>query len=83
MVWTEQNRDPSLIYMCVAQHIAAVAKSLTNFTYNAIITYNFFFYLPSSSTGTSSLTVGFAVAPPTRSNSLSNFLSVYQRLLRA
>jgi ABC-type transport system substrate-binding protein len=82
-VWTEQNRDPSLIYMCVAQHIAAVAKSLTNFTYNAIITYNFFFYLPSSSAATSSLTVGSAVAPQTRPNSFSNFLSVYQRLLRA
>ena len=82
-VWSEQNRDPSLIYMCVAQHIAAVAKSLTNFTYNAIITYNFFFYLPSSSTTASSLTVGSAVTPQTRSNPFSNFLNVYLRLLRA
>ncbi len=81
-VWHEQNNDPSLIYVCVAQHIAAVSKSLTNFTYNAIITYNFFFYLPSSSTTTSSLMVG-ADAPQTRSNPFSNFLSVYQRLLRA
>ena len=82
-VWEVQNVNPSLIYMVVAQHIAAVSKSLTNFTYNAIITYNFFFYLPSSSTSTSSLTVGSSVSPQTRLSPLGNFLSVYQRLLRA
>ena len=83
MVWTVQNSNPSLIYMCVAQHIAAVSKSLTNFTYNAIITYNFFYYLPSSSTSTMSLTLGSAVAPQTRLSVLGSFLSVYHRLLRA
>ncbi len=82
-VWSVQNSDPSLIYMCVAQHIAAVAKSLTNFTYNAIITYNFFFYLPSSGTSTASLTVGAMDATLNRVSPFGNFLSVYQRLLRA
>jgi peptide/nickel transport system substrate-binding protein len=82
-VWTVQNVNPSLIYMVVAQHIAAVAKSLTNFTYNAIITYNFFFYLPSSSVGTSSLTVGAVDAPRALANSFGNLLNVCQRLLRA
>ena len=82
-VWSVQNDNPSLIYMCVAQHIAAVSKSLTNFTYNAIITYNFFFYLPSSSTSAMSLTVGSAVAPQVHLNPLGSFANVYQRLLRA
>ncbi len=82
-VWTVQTQNPSLIWMCVAQHIAAVQKTLTNFTYNAIITYNFFFYLPSSSVGASSLTVGSAVAPQTRLSALRSFLGIYPRLLRA
>lgn len=82
-VWTVQNANPSLIYMCVAQAIAAVSKSLTNFTYNAIITYNFWFYLPSSSVGTSSLSVGAAVAPQSASEPFRTFLNVYQRLLHA
>ncbi len=82
-VWQVQNVNPSLIYMVVAQHIAAVAKSLTNFTYNAIITYNFFFYLPSSGTSTSSLAVAAVDAPRALANSFSHLLNVYQRLLRA
>ena len=82
-VWTVQNANPSLIYMCVAQAIAAVSKTLTNFTYNAIITYNFFFYLPSSSVATSSLSVGAAVAPQSASEPLRSFLNVYQRLAHA
>jgi len=82
-VWTVQNQNPSLIYMCVAQAIAAVSKTLTNFTYNAIITYNFFFYLPSSSVATSSLSVGAAVAPQSTSEPFRSFLSVYQQLAHA
>ncbi len=63
-VWHVQNDNPSLIYMCVAQAIQAVSTSLTNFTYNAILTYNFWFYLPASGTSTASLTV--AAVPVTR-----------------
>ncbi len=82
-VWTVQNQNPSLIYMCVAQAIAAVSKTLTNFTYNAIITYNFFFYLPSSGTTTASLAFAAVDAPRTLANSFSHLLNLYQRTLRA
>ena len=80
-VWTVQNNNPSLIYMAVAQHIAAVSKSLTNFTYNAIITYNFFFYLPASGTSTSSMAV--AAVPQARSDPFGVFLNLPAQLLRA
>ena len=53
-VWEVQNVNPSLIYMAVTDHIAAVSNTLTNFSYNAIITYNFFFYYPASTSGSSS-----------------------------
>ena len=82
-VWTVQNQNPSLIYMCVAQAIAAVSTSLTNFTYNAIITYNFFFYLPASGTSASSMALAATVAPQVRSDALRTFLTVFQKLLRA
>ncbi len=80
-VWSVQNANPSLIYMCVAQAISAVSTSLTNFTYNAIITYNFFFYLPASGVSASSLSV--AAVPQVRSDPFGAFLNVPLRLLRA
>ncbi len=82
-VWTVQNQNPSLIYMCVAQAIAAVSKTLTNFTYNAILTYNFWFYLPSTSAAASSLSVGTSVAPQSAAEPFRSFLNVYQQLLHA
>ena len=80
-VWDMQNNNPSLIYMAVAQHIAAVQKSLTNFTYNAIITYNFFFYLPASGTSTSSMAI--AAVPQVRSDLFGALLNIPLHLLRA
>lgn len=49
-VWVEANQNPSLIYVAVTDHIAAVSNTLTNFSYNAIITYNFYHYFPSTAT---------------------------------
>jgi peptide/nickel transport system substrate-binding protein len=45
-VWDEVNKDPNMIFMAVTSHIAAVSNTLSNFSYNAIITYNFYFYTP-------------------------------------
>lgn len=53
VVWGQENMNPSLIFVAVTDHIAAVSNSLTNFSYNAIITYNFFHYYPSPLGGSS------------------------------
>jgi peptide/nickel transport system substrate-binding protein len=45
-VWEQANQDPNMIFMAVTSHIAAVSNSLTNFSYNAITTYNFYAYTP-------------------------------------
>ena len=46
VVWDASNKDPNMIFMAVTTNIAAVSNTLSNYSYNAIITYNFYFYTP-------------------------------------
>jgi peptide/nickel transport system substrate-binding protein len=45
-VWNQANSNPSMIFMAVTTNVAAVSNTLSNYSYNAIITYNFYFYTP-------------------------------------
>ena len=45
-VWDQANRNPNMIFMAVTTNVAAVSNTLSNYSYNAIITYNFYFYTP-------------------------------------
>jgi len=45
-VCEQANHDPNMIFMAVTSHIAAVSYTLSNFSYNAITTHNFYSYTP-------------------------------------
>lgn len=48
-VWNVSGENPSLIYACVTQWVDAVSNSLSNFTYNPILEFLFYTYVPSGS----------------------------------
>lgn len=57
-VWAQENLNPNNIWVATIDYTVAVSNTLSNYSFNAVLMYDFYFYIPATtSAGTSALSI--------------------------